>query len=735
MKSGIDRFSRIIKPRIRLVTPIFIALCICFQVIAHGVCAREAQDLEALYEEVTTLYEAGKYEEAIPIAKNLLELAENKFGPEHPDTAASLNILAELYRAMDDYARAEPLSQRALKIYEKALGPEHPFTATSLNNLALLFFDLDKKQGALDMSRKAQQARLKTLSNILSFASEQQRLSYQATLNPYSMFASLCYVPDITLSILRHKGVVLDSLLEDRLVAEASEDPVHRDIIEQVRRKRQRLTQLSLEIPKDVSEQAIKRRAAERERLSREVEQLEVTLARYVAGLGRARRALSITVEQVQKAIPARAVALEFLHYDHYLGKGTFEGRYGVVIIPPTGEPSWIILGKAQDIEKMIGLYQRQVRSKTDEKAFASLLGSLYRQLWAPVEPFLPKGAEGVIISPDGALNFISFATLMTPDDQFLGQRYALKYVASSRDLLRLTASTKTNNMTVYANPAYAGKGGIASIPTSSGSITLRSMEMRDLQTIQLEPLPGTEKKCDLLETQARKWNWPMTVFEIDKATESQLYATRSSRILHLATHGFFLPESDVEGLRGKDGHRGIGGVSSFSDISLHEKSGGVPNKQVILKNPMHRSGFALAGTQDTLDAWKRGDVPDPGNDGIVTAEEVGGLKLGETKLVVLSACDTGVGESRSGEGVLGLRRGFIQAGAQHLMMTLWPVTDEITPKIMVDFYKEFQKGNNAPQALVDVQRTWLVKLRKERGLCDAVTIAGPFILSSQGNQ
>lgn len=494
MKSGIDRFSRVIKLRIRLVPLIFIALCIYFQVIAHGVCAQETQDLEALYEQVTTLYQAGKYEEAIPLAKKHLELTENKFGPDHQDTALSLNGLAGLYDSMGEYARAEPLYQRALKIHEKALGPDHPDTATSLNNLSELFLDLDKKQGALDMSRKAQQAQLKTLNNILSFTSEQQRLSYQATLNPYSLFASMGSAPDIALTILRYKGVVLDSLLEDRLVAEASEDPAHRDVIEQVRRKRQRLTQLLLEIPKDISEQALKNRTAEREQLSREVEQLEGVLARHVIGLGRARRALNVTVEQMQKAIPAHAVALEFLHYDHYLRKNTWEDRYGVVIIPPTGEPSWIILGKAQDIEKMIGLYQRQVRSKTDEKAFASLLGSLYRQIWAPVEPFLLKGTEGVIISPDGALNSISFATLMTPDDQFLGQRYALKYVASSRDLLRPTVSTKTNNMTVYANPAYAGKGVVASIPTSSRSITLRSMEMRDMQTIQLEPLPGTEK-------------------------------------------------------------------------------------------------------------------------------------------------------------------------------------------------------------------------------------------------
>ena len=385
MKSGINRFSREIKPRIHpVITVIFIALCIYFQISAQGIYAQETQDLEGLYEQGINLLQAGKYEEAIPIAKKHLELTENKFGPNHPDTALSLDNLAGLYDTMGDYAKAEPLYQRALKIFENALGPDHPNTARSLNNLALLFFDLDKKQGALDMARKAQQAGLKTLNNILSFTSEQQRLSYQATLNPYTLSASMGSVPDIALAILRHKGVVLDSLLEDRLVAEASENPEHRDMIEQIRRKRQRLTQLRMEIPKDVSEQSIKKRAAELERLSRDVERLEGDLARHVAGLGQARRALNVTVEQVQKSITAHAVALEFLHYDHSLGKGEWEGRYGVVIIPPTGEPSWIILGKAQDIEKMIGLYQQQVRSKTGEKVLAALLGSLYQQIWAP---------------------------------------------------------------------------------------------------------------------------------------------------------------------------------------------------------------------------------------------------------------------------------------------------------------------------------------------------------------
>src|ERR1035438_7498384 len=120
-------------------------------------------------------------------------------------------------------------------------------------------------------------------------------------------------------------------------------------------------------------------------------------------------------------------------------------------------------------------------------------------------------------------------------------------------------------------------------------------------------------------------------------------------------------------------------------------------------------------------------------NDGIVTAEEVGGLKLDGTWLVVLSACDTGLGVAASGEGGLGLRRGVGQAGAQNLLMTLWSVPDEETVRLMVDFYAAAQKSGNAPKALADVQRDWLVKMRQERGLADAVRVAGPFVMTSQG--
>jgi CHAT domain-containing protein len=188
--------------------------------------------------------------------------------------------------------------------------------------------------------------------------------------------------------------------------------------------------------------------------------------------------------------------------------------------------------------------------------------------------------------------------------------------------------------------------------------------------------------------------------------------------ILHLATHGFFAKADPNK-------------TPTESEAFLNEQQGVTKSK--FFKNPMHRSGLALAGAQATIEAWKRDEVPAVENDGILTAEDVSTLDLQGTWLVTLSACDTGSGEARAGEGVMGLRRGFIQAGAQNLLMTLWPISDEVTVQIMSDFYEAAHKSGNAPGALAVVQREWLVRLRAEKGLAQAVNLAGPFIMSSQG--
>jgi CHAT domain-containing protein len=213
-----------------------------------------------------------------------------------------------------------------------------------------------------------------------------------------------------------------------------------------------------------------------------------------------------------------------------------------------------------------------------------------------------------------------------------------------------------------------------------------------------------------------------------------------SPRVLHLATHGFFLPEVEL----GKQTNPLLQPIQLGKENNplqqpseLRKQANPLVQPSEIpktkLENPMYRSGLALAGAQRTLKAWSRGEVPPIENDGVVTAEEVGGLKLNGTWLVVLSACETGSGEARAGEGVMGLRRGFIQAGAQNLLLTLWPIVDKATVQIMFDFYEAADKSHNAPEALAEVQRTWLVELRRKLGLRAAVKLAGPFIMSSQG--
>ena len=506
-------------------------------------------------------------------------------------------------------------------------------------------------------------------------------------------------------SLNRHKGVVLDSLLEDHVVTQASQDPANHLLIEQLGPAKRQFTQFLMTTPKDLNPDAIQTRAETREKLSLQVEQLESALAKNVAGFGHARRALTVTVSQVQKAIPPHAVLLEFIHYDQYLGHQKWEKRYGAVLLASNAEPKWLSLGSAADIVTNVLICQRAVRNlkRADELSLSMALHQLYQQVWEPFGHLFPPDTKTVIIAPDASLNFVSFATLLTPDDRFLAEKYSLRYVASGRDLLREPVDSSSQEMVLFVAPDYIAGGQINPVQTG----------------LQLQPLPYFKKNGAELEAHAKEWNWPVRVYSGTNATETQVRDIHSPRILHFATHGFFLPDS----IKGPD-------QSSFLEFFLGSNES---QPRVLLKNPMYRSGLALAGAQVTLDDWQRGEIPPTGSDGILTAEEAGSLDLHGTWLVVLSACDTGIGESRYGEGVMGLRRGFAQAGAQNLLMTLWPVFDVPSGELMVNFYSRLHQDNNPSKALAEVQRDSLLKLRGEYGLLSAVTMAGAFIVNSQG--
>ncbi len=689
--------------------------------IRQKVLGPEHPDTAKSLNNLAVLYHAmHEYAKAEPLYQEALRIRQKVLGPEHPDIAVGLDNLAGLYNAMGEYAKAEPLYQEALKIFEKVLGPEHPDTATSLDNLALLEFDLGRIDEATALARQASAAELTMLSKIFSFTSEQQRLAYLDIFHPYSLFPFLKGTEtDLAAAVLRYKGVVLDSIVEDRLLAEASQGSEDQKLVEQLNLDKRQLGQLLLQPAQKLSAETNQRIEA----LEGEVEKIESQLAQHVAGLGQARHALGVRLEQVQPTIPNDGALIEYLRYGHYLGKGKWEPRYGAIVLFSKGAPLWIPLGKANEIEHLVRRYGTLVRGSPQEEELSANLQALYEALWAPIGQALPSQTKRIIISPDGELNFISFATLLTKDKQFLAQTYDVQYVASGRDLLRELKPSTAREVILFANPDFdlVSTAMLAKADNRSsdpGSKSIRGSEKRDVEDWSFESLDGTQKESDELIKKFVGWGWTPTDFTAKEATKEALLKIHSPYILHLATHGFFAKEDPTA-------------TQTEPEVLLNDRQSVTKSK--FFKNPMHRSGLALAGAQTTIEAWKRDEVPPVENDGILTAEDVSTLDLQGTWLVTLSACDTGSGEARAGEGVMGLRRGFIQAGAQNLLMTLWPISDEVTVQIMSDFYDAAHHSGNAPEALAEVQRNWLLKLRTEKGLAQAVNLAGPFIMSSQG--
>jgi CHAT domain-containing protein len=619
-------------------------------------------------------------------------------GPFNTASARNLSDGAELQRQTgkpDDYKQALKMHERALRMREQILGPDQPDTLESLEYLSLLLFDMGTADRVPILARQALYGQAQYLNRIFSFTDEQQRLAFQAATRPYSLFASLREVPapDLALAILRFKGAVLDSLIEDRREKDAEHDPELARLVGQVRRAKERLGGLDLEAS-NASEDKLKRIEPARTAVRTEIAALESELDRR--GLGSGGLALGATVPQVQSAIPRDAALIEMIRFPRYLGKGQWANEYGAIVLRADGDPIWIVLGPATDIEAEIVLYQKSARGETDEHTLRNVLTSLAARVWKPIAQALPPGTRQVILSPDGALNLVSFSTLLASGDRFLCEDYSIRYVASGRDLIARSPAEHNKTLLVFANPEFCGEPALAS-DGHDGRI--------------LPQLPGTESEAAKIEMKATGWGLPAArIFRGENATERALAEVRSPEVLHLATHGLLL--SEEESANAGEARRG-------------------PNKE--RKNPMRGSALALAGARRTHEAWLRGDLTPSMADGIVTAEEVAALQLSGTWLVTLSACNTGAGQAAAGEGVLGLRRSFIQAGAQNLLMTLWPISDETTVQIMLDFYERAFQTGDAPQALAEVQRGWLAKLRKERGLLAAVRLAGPFIMNSQG--
>lgn len=390
-------------------------------------------------------------------------------------------------------------------------------------------------------------------------------------------------------------------------------------------------------------------------------------------------------VAQVQRAIPAEAALVEIASYrplDPKLddaSKRWGPRHYAAYVLRGSGDPRSVDLGEAEAIDDVVMKLRRALADprKDTVKAAARRLDA---QVMEPVRK-LVGDARHILLAPEGALHLVPFGALQDEQGRYLIERYTFTYLTTGRDLLRMQARRPSRQSPVIvADPDFGARSTreFAASPTAARSI--------DFRNVEFEALPGTAR-----EAQAIRNLYPDAVLLTGaSATEAAIKRVSGPRVLHLASHGFFLPDQPVE--RRDSGPSG-------------------PRE-----NPLLRSGLAFAGANRGASG---------ADDGILTALELAGLDLVGTQLVTLSACETGLGDVRRGEGVFGLRRALVIAGAESQVISLWKIDDETTESLMVDFYQRLRAAAGRAEALRQAQ----FRLLADRKLGHPFYWAG-FILS-----
>jgi CHAT domain-containing protein/Tfp pilus assembly protein PilF len=644
-------------------------------------------DVATSLNNLALLYQSrGEYRRAEPLYQRALAINEQVRGPDHPEVATSLNNLALLYQASGDLERAESLYRRALQAFEKALGPTHPSVATTLSNLAELYREKGNLAQAIALQTQSHEMRERTLALILSSGSEHEKQAYMATLSgeterTVSLHARSAPNDPQALrlaltTVLRRKGRVLDSVTDSIATLRTRFRPEDRTLLDQLALARSQLVTVVFRLP---TESETGHDLTQLSRLEAQVRELEAAVSARSAEF----RAQSepVTLEGVQRAIPADAALVELVSYRPFipeaqkqalnLGNNWGPRRYIAYVLRPQSDPRWTDLGESDAIDKDISHLREALSDprRTDVKRLAQAMEA---KIMRPIRRLLGD-TRRVLLSPDGALNLVPFGALVDEDDHYLIERYTFTHVTTGRDLLRLRTQTPSQEgPLIIANPDF-DRGSTPIAAQTSGS-TKGPSDIRSVlfSNLRFGPLPGTLGEAEALRTLLPEF----TILTAAQATEGRIKAVRGPRILHVATHGFFLADRERE----------LG-----ESRLLPYAEGAFALRDQRLENPLLRSGLAFAGAN-------KAQAED--EDGLLTAIEVAGLDLWGTKLVVLSACDTGVGEVRNGEGVYGLRRALVIAGSETQVMSLWKVSDAATRYLMEAYYRRLIAGQGRTEAL-----------------------------------
>jgi CHAT domain-containing protein/Tfp pilus assembly protein PilF len=630
-------------------------------------------------------YDAGDYTKAKAMFERALFLREKAMGQDESGIPKRFNDLAMLYSTTGDYAQAEALYLRALSVYEKA-GMSDPNVQDTLFGLARLHAAQGRTSEALKFQTRASEIEERYIGLNLAVGSEREKLAFLGSLSlrasrNISLHTSLetddRAARDLAVTtILRRKGRALDGMADSLAALRRRSGTEDHAFFDKLSNTTSQLARLVLNGPQNTSltEHQNKVKVLEEQR-----EKLEADISRRSAGFYV--KAEPVTLAAVQAAIPEQAALIEFAIYRPFDPKAPDNQKayghphYVAYVIRHQGDVQWTELGEAKKIEDAINALRQAVRTPTRTEV-RSLARSLDERVMQPVRPLLGDATQ-LLVSPDGELNLVPFAALIDEQGHYLIERYAIDYLSSGRDLLRLqTRRDSKSAPVVMADPAFGEPAVIASEEGTGRGNGAGARARLDYSRVFFGPLPGIAE-----EVRALKMLLPQATFLTgEQATEGTLKHVRAPSILHIATHGFFL-ENDSS-------------VEKRAAINTPDRTR-LAKWAARVDNPLLRSGLALAGSNQ----GRSGD-----EDGVLTALEATALDLWGTKLVVLSACDTGVGEVRNGDGVYGLRRALFLAGTESQLMSLWPVSDRSTRELMAGYYQALVQNVGRGEALRQVQ-------------------------------
>jgi CHAT domain-containing protein len=680
----------------------------------------------------------GLDSEARAFYQQALTIRERELGPDHPLVAETLSRSALTLARLNQRRRATELSTRALRIWEKAgaqdglagglithaqilrdggdpagaasayeralelrlplMGASHPGVAEIEVPLAAVEARLRDRQDAFDRALRGEEISRNHSRLTLGYLSERQALDY-ASSRPRGLDLALSLVSESQGdrafdALIRGRSLTLDEIgARRRLIANQTSGPLA-PLWTTLASARQRFANLVVRGP---GSQTPAQYAALVDEARREKEQAERALAEQSAAFRSEQARAEVGFEHVRAALPSNSALVSFVRFNRTTPPATGPVQSYLAFILKAGaeDPEMVSLGRADQIESLIsrwrsemmaGIARPAASAAETERAFRMTGTNLRRTLWDPIATYL-SGVNRVFIVPDDAINLVTFAALPVGTARYLLEDGpVIHYLTTERDLVgnEPAGGVGGRGLLAVGSAAFSDGSLFASLSTTKTQPaqppvgTMASASFRgsgstcdSFQSMRFDALPGSGREAqevvDLwrgIQSEAGADDVSALLGrEASEQTVKRLAPGR--RILHLATHGFFLGDECGTPL---EGTRAVGGLVATN--GARPTPARSRRTQALPENPLLLSGLALAGANRRTAAGPQED------DGILTAEEVASLNLEGVEWAVLSACDTGLGQLRAGEGVFGLRRAFQVAGARTVVMSLWQVED-----------------------------------------------------------